>query len=76
MVWKRCDDGGILGCHCNGHQTRLFQKIKRGKFTFHEQYWEPISDGAKDLIQRYRAVVCSAEQLVSLPCRLYFPMRS
>lgn len=33
-------------------QTRLFQKIKRGRFSFHEQYWDPISDGAKDLISR------------------------
>lgn len=53
MEWKLCDDDGMLGCNCNGHQTRLFQKIKRGTFSFHEKYWDPISDGAKDLIARY-----------------------
>ncbi|CAM9801419.1 unnamed protein product, partial [Sphacelaria rigidula] len=37
-------------------QTRLFQKIKRGRFSFHEQYWDPISDGAKDLISRMLTV--------------------
>ncbi|CAN0189555.1 unnamed protein product [Ascophyllum nodosum] len=31
---------------------RLFQKIKRGKFAFHEQYWDPISAEAKNLIAR------------------------
>ncbi|CAM9341730.1 unnamed protein product, partial [Laminaria digitata] len=32
-------------------QSRLFQKIKRGKFSFHPQYWDPISTGAKELIR-------------------------
>lgn len=43
-------NGDITVAHV--HQTRLFQKIKRGRFSFHEQYWDPISDGAKDLIAR------------------------
>lgn len=47
------DNNNILGHgHFNDRQTRLFQKIRRGKFSFHEQYWDPISDGAKDLIAR------------------------
>lgn len=44
-------NGGVLF-----QQTRLFQKIKRGRFSFHEQYWDPISDAAKDLIARCRIV--------------------
>lgn len=47
--------GGYPPFH-DDNQTRLFQKIKRGKFSFHEQYWDPISDGAKDLIARMLTV--------------------
>ncbi|CAM9971946.1 unnamed protein product [Pylaiella littoralis] len=47
--------GGYPPFH-DDNQTRLFQKIRRGKFSFHEQYWDPISDGAKDLIARMLTV--------------------
>eukprot|EP00903_Cladosiphon_okamuranus_P008290 g7977.t1 len=47
--------GGYPPFH-DDNQHRLFQKIKRGKFSFHEQYWDPISDGAKDLIARMLTV--------------------
>lgn len=30
----------------------LFERILRGKFNFHEQYWKDISDDAKDLIKK------------------------
>ena len=30
----------------------LFEKIKRGQFTFHPQYWSNVSDLAKDLISK------------------------
>ncbi|KAG5180796.1 hypothetical protein JKP88DRAFT_200183 [Tribonema minus] len=38
------------------NQTKLFLKIKRGEFEFHEQYWGSISDQAKDLIRRMLTV--------------------
>ncbi|CAM9187931.1 unnamed protein product [Ectocarpus fasciculatus] len=47
--------GGYPPFH-DDNQARLFQKIRRGKFSFHEQYWDPISDGAKDLIARMLTV--------------------
>lgn len=49
------DNNVLVNGDLNDHQTRLFQKIRRGKFSFHEQYWDPISDGAKDLIARCNA---------------------
>ena len=30
----------------------LFEKIKRGQFTFHPKYWSNVSDLAKDLISK------------------------
>lgn len=47
--------GGYPPFH-DDNQSRLFQKIKRGRFSFHPQYWDPISHGAKDLIARMLTV--------------------
>lgn len=33
------------------NQRNLFRKIRNGQYEFHEEYWENISDDAKDLIQ-------------------------
>ena len=33
-------------------QKKLFQKIKNGKFEFHDDYWSSISNNAKDLISK------------------------
>ncbi|CAM9642609.1 unnamed protein product [Phaeothamnion confervicola] len=33
-------------------QAKLYQKIKKGKVVFHEQYWGQVSDDAKDLIRK------------------------
>lgn len=38
------------------NQKKLFSKIKKGKFEFHEQYWSNTSDEAKDLISRMLTV--------------------
>jgi len=42
--------GGYPPFH-NDNQKELFKTIKRGEFTFHEEYWSTVSDGAKDLIR-------------------------
>jgi calcium/calmodulin-dependent protein kinase I len=34
------------------NQAKLFQKIKKGHFEFHEKYWSHISPEAKDLIRK------------------------
>ncbi|KAG5176968.1 hypothetical protein JKP88DRAFT_270786 [Tribonema minus] len=38
------------------NQTKLFLKIKKGAYKFHPQYWDPISEEAKDLIARMLVV--------------------
>jgi len=38
------------------NQKKLFSKIKKGKFEFHEEYWGGVSDEAKDLITRMLTV--------------------
>ena len=35
----------------------LFRKIKRGEYVFDPQYWDSISDEAKDLIRHVRAAM-------------------
>jgi calcium/calmodulin-dependent protein kinase I len=32
-------------------QDLLFQKIREGDYTFHEEFWDPVSNDAKDLIR-------------------------
>ena len=32
------------------NQRRLFRKIRKGQYEFHEEYWGPVSDDAKNLI--------------------------
>ncbi|CAN0443679.1 unnamed protein product, partial [Discosporangium mesarthrocarpum] len=32
------------------NQGKLFRRIKKGEFKFHEQYWCSVSNNAKDLI--------------------------
>ncbi|CAM9277791.1 unnamed protein product [Ascophyllum nodosum] len=43
--------GGYPPFH-DDNQAKLYQKIKKGKVTFHPQYWSTVSDEAKELIQR------------------------
>ncbi|CAM9803558.1 unnamed protein product [Choristocarpus tenellus] len=38
------------------NQTRLFRKIKRGNFKFHNEYWGHVSSEAKDLIRKLLTV--------------------
>lgn len=38
------------------HQKKLFQRIKRGEYEFHPQYWNAVSGGAKKLITRMLTV--------------------
>lgn len=33
-------------------QEVLFKKIRRGEYTFHEEFWGPVSHDAKDLIRK------------------------
>ncbi|CAM9791560.1 unnamed protein product, partial [Discosporangium mesarthrocarpum] len=47
--------GGYPPFH-DENQARLFQKIKKGRFAFHPQYWIKISDDARDLITRMLTV--------------------
>lgn len=37
-------------------QARLFAKIKKGVYSFHDEYWADISPEAKDLIARMLTV--------------------
>ncbi|CAM9966797.1 unnamed protein product, partial [Phaeothamnion confervicola] len=39
------------------NQARLFLKIKKGRFQFHEQYWGGVSEEAKDLIRQLLIVL-------------------
>ena len=32
------------------NQRKLFRKIRRGEYRFHEEYWSEVSTGARDLI--------------------------
>lgn len=32
------------------NQRKLFRKIRKGKYEFHEEYWGPVSTDAKNLI--------------------------
>ena len=32
------------------NQRRLFRKIRKGQYEFHDEYWAPVSGDAKDLI--------------------------
>ncbi|KAL3793786.1 hypothetical protein ACHAW5_000788 [Stephanodiscus triporus] len=32
------------------NQRRLFRKIRKGRYVFHDEYWAPVSADAKDLI--------------------------
>lgn len=41
--------------HSNS-RTKLFEKIKTGDYTFHEQYWSEVSFLAKDLVQKMLTV--------------------
>ncbi|KAJ1389528.1 kinase-like domain-containing protein, partial [Ochromonadaceae sp. CCMP2298] len=43
--------GGYPPFH-DDDQKLLFRKIKAGVFEFHAEYWDPVSDQAKDLISR------------------------
>ncbi|CBN80278.1 possible CDPK [Ectocarpus siliculosus] len=47
--------GGYPPFH-DENQTRLFRKIKAGNFKFHPEYWQSISNEAKDLIRRLLTV--------------------
>ncbi|KAG5179824.1 kinase-like domain-containing protein [Tribonema minus] len=47
--------GGYPPFH-DENQTRLFRKIRAGKFEFHNEYWGSISSDAKDLISRLLTV--------------------
>lgn len=38
------------------NQKKLFAKIKKGRFEFHEEYWGGVSEEAKDLITRMLTV--------------------
>jgi serine/threonine protein kinase len=40
----------------DANQKKLFDKIKRGSFEFHAEYWDHISDEAKGLIKRLLVV--------------------
>lgn len=37
-------------------QARLFAKIKKGVYSFHDEYWSEISSEAKDLIAKMLTV--------------------
>ncbi|CAM9885186.1 unnamed protein product [Ectocarpus sp. 6 AP-2014] len=43
--------GGYPPFH-DDNQAKLYQKIKKGKVSFHPQYWSTVSDEAKDLIKK------------------------
>jgi len=43
--------GGYPPFHDDRDQAALFRKIRKGVFRFHPQYWDHISDEAKDLIK-------------------------
>lgn len=47
--------GGYPPFH-DENQARLFNRIKKGKFVFHDEYWSNISPQAKDLISRMLTV--------------------
>ena len=32
------------------NQRRLFRKIRKGQYEFHDEYWGPVSNDANDLI--------------------------
>ena len=38
------------------NRKKLFRKIRNGKFEFHEQYWDDVSEEAKDLISKMLTV--------------------
>ena len=38
------------------NQRNLFRRIKKGDYEFHPQYWNSVSDGAKNLITRMLTV--------------------
>ena len=38
------------------NQRRLFRKIRKGQYEFHEEYWGPVSDDAKTLISNLLCV--------------------
>ncbi|CAM9683589.1 unnamed protein product, partial [Discosporangium mesarthrocarpum] len=43
--------GGYPPFH-DDNQAKLYMKIKKGTVVFHPQYWNTVSDEAKDLIRR------------------------
>ncbi|CAM9422002.1 unnamed protein product, partial [Choristocarpus tenellus] len=43
--------GGYPPFH-DDNQAKLYQKIKKGRVVFHPQYWNTVSDEAKDLIRK------------------------
>lgn len=38
------------------NQRKLFRKIRKGQYEFHEEYWGPVSDDAKNLISNLLCV--------------------
>jgi len=38
------------------NQKELFRKIRKGQYEFHEEYWSPVSNEAKDLISKLLTV--------------------
>ncbi|CAM9494363.1 unnamed protein product [Pylaiella littoralis] len=62
--------GGYPPFH-DDNQAKLYQKIKKGKVSFHPQYWSTVSDEAKDLIKKMLTVDkekrISAEQALQHP---------
>ena len=38
------------------NQRKLFRKIRKGQYEFHEEYWGPVSEDAKNLISNLLCV--------------------
>ena len=41
------------------NQRKLFRKIRKGEYEFHEEYWGPVSEDAKNLISNLLCVKAS-----------------
>ena len=46
------------------NQRRLFRKIRKGQYEFHDEYWAPVSKDAKDLISGLLCVDADASNWI------------
>ncbi|CAN0016914.1 unnamed protein product, partial [Phaeothamnion confervicola] len=63
--------GGYPPFHDTNQQTRLYARIKRGLYRFHDEYWKDVSPEAKDLIARM--LVVEPEQRITAAQALEHP---